>query len=188
MKKIYWETILELTARIYVFIFLNLYGCAKLFGGQFYTSKSIPERVLESTIDEISNFDLAWSFMGRSFGYMAFIGISEILGAWLLIFNRTKILGALVLLIILVNVIVFDIFFLDAYGALASAIIYTLLIILILWINRNTLLRAIKIIVFKQGENRQKLSFITLIIITLLMAILFGLDQSIVNFLGHGKG
>ena len=58
MKKINWEHIIELAARLYVFIFLNVYGWAKLLGGQFYTPNRTPESVLTTTIQEVSNLCL----------------------------------------------------------------------------------------------------------------------------------
>lgn len=188
MKKINWERVVDLAARIYVFIFLNVYGWAKLFGGQFYTPDKTPEIVLETTIQDVSDFDLAWTFMGRSLGYMVFLGISEILGAWLLLFNRTKLLGALILLIILVNVIAFDIFFLDKYGALASAVIYMLLLLVVLWINRMSIRTALSALMGGTAWRIEQASLLTFVLAALLMAVIFGLDQFVVNLLGHGKG
>jgi len=189
MNKGNWKYVLELCCRLYVFIFLNVYGWAKLFGGQFYTPDNMPNTVLQSTIAEVSNFDLAWSFMGRSFGYLLFIGLSEIIGAWLLLFNRTKLLGACILLVVLVNVIVFDIFFLDAYGALASAILYSLLLLTILWLNRSIIQKVFKTITAKTNILHEGTSKPLLLVLSLLlMILLFGLDQFVVNLLGHGKG
>ncbi len=186
----YWTQIIELGCRGYVFLFLNVYGWAKLFGGQFYTSDNIPEVVMQTTIAEVSNFDLAWSFMGRSYGYLLFIGLSEIIGAWLLLFNKTKLLGASMLLVILLNVIVFDIFFLDAYGALGSALIYSFLLLVMLWINRQSFKNAFHNLIsgnsykIPSGQSLLGLAFL----IMLFMALVFGVDQMVVNLLGHGKG
>lgn len=190
MKTRNWKQIIELGCRGYVFLFLNVYGWAKIFGGQFYTSNKMPETVLKTTIANISDFDLAWAFMGRSYGYLLFIGLSEIIGAWLLLFTRTKLLGTSMLLVILLNVIVFDIFFLDAYGALGSAIIYSLLLLVVLWINRNSVLQAFQSLTFttrnKKTLDQSKLQLVLLAL--LLMALIFGVDQLVVNLLGHGKG
>jgi hypothetical protein len=93
MKTIHPKQLLELAFRLYVFVFLNVYGLGKLLGGQFYTPESIPEEVASIPLGVASNFDLAWTFMGRSYGYILFIGISQLLGAWMLLFPRTKLLG-----------------------------------------------------------------------------------------------
>ena len=68
---------------------------------------------------------------------MLFIGIGEIVGALMLLFNRTKLIGTIILIPIMANVIVFDIFFLDKYGALASAILYFAMLLIILYINKE---------------------------------------------------
>ena len=48
---------------------------------------------------------------------------AEIVGAWLLLWDRTKLFGVAILLPVMVNIIVFDIIFLDTHGATASATI-----------------------------------------------------------------
>ena len=92
------------------------------------------------------------------------------------------------LLTILVNVIVFDIFFLDKYGALASAVIYTLLLVVILWINRFSLINAMKTLTSDQLWKTKWPGLLTFILAGLVMALIFGLDQFVVNLLGHGEG
>jgi uncharacterized membrane protein (UPF0127 family) len=181
--------VIEWGCRIYVFIFLFTYGAAKLFGGQFYTPSDLPPDVAIMTLSQAPNFELAWTFMGRSFGYMAFIGVSEIIGAVLLLFNRTKLLGTVILITIMTNVIVFDIFFLDKYGALASATIYTIMLFIILYLNKNEVIEAFKNLTKKDESDiplNQKIGLFAFSV--LFMAIIFGIDQLIVNLLGHGKG
>ncbi|MBY0502893.1 MAG: hypothetical protein K2X03_03220 [Bryobacteraceae bacterium] len=85
--------------------------------------------------------------MGASFAYILFIGVAEIIGAWLLLWERTKLLGVAILLPIMVNIIVFDaIFFENAggYGALASATIYTILLFVILALNQESVRPAVE--------------------------------------------
>jgi apolipoprotein N-acyltransferase len=53
-----------------------------------------------TTLGEATGFDLAWTFMGFSFAYILFIGLAEIVGAWLLLcaifyLNKERVLGAL---------------------------------------------------------------------------------------------
>ncbi len=80
--------------------------------------------------------------MGYSFAYILFIGLAEVVGAWLLLWERTKLLGVAILLPVMVNILVFDIIFLDAYGALASATIYTVLLLVILICNKEAVSRG----------------------------------------------
>ena len=85
MKRFDFKEILELTCRLYVFFFLTAYGVGKIIGGQFYTAARMPDGLELMPIGQVSDFDLAWVFMGRSFGYMLVIALAEIFGAVLLL-------------------------------------------------------------------------------------------------------
>lgn len=181
---------IELGARWYVFIFLNVYGIGKILGGQFYRRGHLPPDVAQTLLGEAGPFELAWTFMGYSFAYILFIGLAEILGAWLLLWERTKLLGVAILLPIMVNILVFDVVFLDKYGALASATIYTALLFVILAFNGARVRQALQPLLIPGPygqmtlDGKAKLAFAAL----LLMAVLFAFDQAMVNLLGHGKG
>ena len=190
MKTINYKETLEIVFRLYVFFFLTVYGLGKIFGGQFYGPDAIPPEIANMPIEQISDFDLAWVFMGRSFGYILFIGLAEVIGAVLLLFNRTKLVGTLILIPILVNVIVFDIFFLDKYGALASATLYLIMLFAILLINKEKIIKVIKTLLqfdaTSKTSNKEKLLKFSAVL--LIIAVVFVLDQLVVNWLGHGKG
>jgi hypothetical protein len=176
----------ELVARWYVFLFLNLYGIAKIAGGQFYRRGRLPEDVANTLLRDAAAFDLAWTFMGYSFVYILFIGLAEIVGAWLLLWERTKLLGVAILLPIMVNILVFDVVFLDKYGALASATIYTLLLIAILLFNKETVVRAMQTLMPAAPRSRKTVR--TVIVVLVVMGLLFAVDQTFVSLLGHGRG
>jgi hypothetical protein len=182
--------VIELAARWYVFIFLNAYGLGKIAGGQFYRRGRLPEDVAKMLLGEANAFDLAWTFMGYSFAYILFIGLAEVAGAWLLLWDRTKLLGVAILLPVMVNIIVFDIIFLDVYGALASATIYTLLLLVILVCNKEAVGEALRALVPqtqpKQVPLKQKAK--TAIVALVVMGVVFAFDQLLVNLLGHGRG
>ncbi len=181
----------ELAARWYVFIFLNNYGLGKIAGGQFYRRGHLPADVARTTLGQAGGFDLAWTFMGHSFAYILFIGLAEVLGAWLLLWNRTKLLGVAVLFPVMVNILVFDvIFFEDGYGAVASATIYTLLLVVIVLCNRERVRQAIAVLTaprpsewLPSGDRRK-----TIILALLAMAVLLVFDQVLTHLLGYGRG
>lgn len=190
MKRFDFKEILELTCRYYVFFFLTAYGIGKVIGGQFYTRARMPDEIALMPIGLVPDFELAWVFMGRSFGYILFIGLAEILGAVLLLFDRTKLIGTLILIPIMANVIVFDIFFLDEYGALASATLYMLMLFIILVINKEQISTILKELVqtnvsLKISSKEKVLKY--LMVLGIIVLIFIG-DQLIVNLLGHGKG
>ena len=190
MKRINFKETIEVVCRLYVFFFLTAYGLGKVFGAQFYTPDLIPTEIETMPISQIPDFDLAWVFMGRSYGYMLFIGIAEFIGAIMLLFNKMKLIGTFILIPIMVNVIIFDIFFLDEYGALASAIIYFIMLLIILWINKENIMKVIKTLtkfdrIMKTSIKEQivKYSYVLLIII-----VIFTFNQLLVNWLGYGNG
>ena len=128
--------------------------------------------------------------MGRSFGYILFIGLAEVMGASLLLFNKTKLIGTLMLIPIMVNVIVFDIFFLDAYGALGSASIYFFMLLTILLLNKEAIRKIVVTLVSVQVASPISFSdkILKFLIVLVLMGLIFIGDQLMVNLLGHGKG
>lgn len=189
MKKKYKETI-EIVCRLYVFFFLTAYGLGKVIGAQFYSPGLIPSEIEIMPIGMVPDFELAWVFMGRSYGYMLFIGLAEVIGALLLLFNKTKLVGTLILIPIMVNVIVFDIFFLDEYGALAGATLYFLMLLTILVINKEKMSNILKELVGTKVQLKSSFKEKTFkySIVLGIIVLIFIADQLIVNLLGYGKG
>lgn len=184
------KRVIETAARWYVFFFLNAYGVGKIIGGQFYTPDRMPPEVASTTLGNAQAFDLAWTFMGYSFTYILFIGLAEVIGAWLLLRERTKLLGVFILLPIMANILVFDVIFLDKYGALASATIYTLLLFVILYLNREHVRRAFRALTSATSKSETPLAEKAKVagLALAAMALLFAFDQLLVNFFGHGRG
>lgn len=189
-QEFFARTVLELAARWYVFIFLNIYGLAKVAGGQFYRRGRLPDEVANTLLGNAGAFELAWTFMGYSFAYILFIGLAEVVGAWLLLWEKTKLVGVAVLFPVMVNIVVFDIIFLDTYGALASATIYTVLLLAILFFNKERVLEAVRALMPERnpGQPISRLSPRLVGAALLLMGILFAVDQALVNYFGHGRG
>ncbi|MEK6154693.1 hypothetical protein WIW50_15600 [Flavobacteriaceae bacterium 3-367] len=178
--------IYELVCRLYVFGFLNFYGIGKIMGGQFYRRGRLPEDVAAITLENASAFNIAWTFMGYSYGYILFVGILQIIGAWFLLLNKTKIIGVFILLPIMVNIIVFDIIFLESKGALANAMLYFLLLNLILYFNKEKIQKAFAILTNKIKINNNQISSLTsktkrVLVIAGIMTLLFVVDQLLVN-------
>jgi hypothetical protein len=84
---------------------LATYGVIKVFDRQFPAPTA--ERLL-STIGDASPMGLMWTFMGASRPYEQFGGAMELLAATLLIFRRTRLLGALVACGVMGNVFVLN--------------------------------------------------------------------------------
>ncbi|NQV52847.1 MAG: hypothetical protein HQ500_06670 [Flavobacteriales bacterium] len=190
MRRFDFKEILETTCRFYVFVFLSMYGIGKIIGGQFYTAARIPDEIAQMPIGLVPDFELAWTFMGRSFGYILIIALAEIIGAFLLLFHKTKLFGVLILIPIMVNVIVFDIFFLDEYGALAGASLYLLMLLTIVVLNKEKMNNILKELLRTQvpPKTSSKEKFLNYLIVLVIMVLIFIGDQFIVGLFGYGKG
>ena len=178
---------LEWAARIHVFVLLNIYGSGKILGGQFYRRGALPDDVASIPLSEASAYDLGWTFMGYSQEYILFIGISQIVGAWCLLWNKTKFIGIAVLFPILVNIIVFDIIFLDQKGALFSACLYLGLLILILILNKETVTKTLQLITDtdRKFESRSISDIGHLGVAVIIFGGVFTIEQLLVRLIGH---
>ncbi len=174
--------IFELVCRWYVFIFLNFYGLGKIAGMQFYRKGRLPAEVAELTLDSADAFSLAWTFMGYSFPYILFVGILQIIGAWFLLWNKTKFFGVLILLPIMANIIIFDIIFLEKKGATVNATIYFLMLLGILWINKSQIAKVLKVI--SEVPIGKKITIKTVLKVLAIMGMVFVVDQFFVALAG----
>ncbi len=88
------------------------------------------------------------------------------------------------------SAVVFDIIFLDKLGALASASIYTALLLVILLCSQQKVGQAFRTLTAAgAAQQRSRRSRVLTVALALLaMAALFAFDQMLVNLLGHGRG
>lgn len=89
-------------------IYLIQYGLIKVVKLQF---PDLSFYRLTQTVGDMSPMGLAWTFIGYSSGYNLFIGLGELIGGALLLHRRTTLLGALVSLVVLVNIVAINMFF-----------------------------------------------------------------------------
>lgn len=89
------------------FIFLS-YGVAKLAGYQF----GVTPEVLAQPLGQVGLDHVAWYCFAHE-PFSAFIGISQITASALLLWNRTALLGALLLFPIALTIFIIDITFLN---------------------------------------------------------------------------
>jgi uncharacterized membrane protein YphA (DoxX/SURF4 family) len=88
--------------RYYLAITMFTYGFAKVFKTQF----PFPgiTRLMEP-YGQSSPMGLAWTFMGYSTAYNWFTGLGEIIGGALLLFRKTTVLGAVILVAVIGNIV-----------------------------------------------------------------------------------
>lgn len=177
---------LELAARWYVFLMLTIYGIGKLAGGQFYRKGFLPPHLARKALADVSGFELAWTFMGHSPKYVAFVGLSQIVGAVLLLHSRTKLFGVAILVPILLNIIVFDVVFDVPAGALVSGSLYLSLLFFVLYANWHKVHRILREMWYLLPNEKapQPEGLMLAGIIILLIVLLRGIEQAMMNHIG----
>ena len=98
-----------------------------------------------------------WAFYGYSYNFSLLIGFFEILGAILIFFRKTRLIGSIFTSFILCNIIIQDYIF-DII-ALKTAIFYQFLLLIIMFFNKKKLEEAFKSLLIKTEFlfNRQLL-------------------------------
>lgn len=93
---------LQTSAAYILAFFLFKYGFDKLFQFQFYAPEP---NTLHTPLGSLSKDILFWSSMGTSASYNTFMGLIEVIPGFLLLYHRTRLLGGLIALGVLVNVL-----------------------------------------------------------------------------------
>ena len=83
------------------------FGWAKIFHRQFV----IPLSKFDLPYKSFSSSDLFWTFFSHSYLFGCIIAALQIGGAMLLLFHRTRLVGVFILLPILANILLMDIFY-----------------------------------------------------------------------------
>jgi hypothetical protein len=122
-------------ARFFASFLLLVYGFAKLNGSQF----TILASELDKPMGQVSGFWLTWYYFGYSPIYGNFIALVQVLGAILLTFRKTTLLGTCILLPLTTNIILIDVFYSIDPGALTVAVLIEAALILILSFHKAEL-------------------------------------------------
>lgn len=100
------DVLLDLLA-LYLSLVLLRYGFVKVLATQFPRLWAN----LDTPPLELNPMRVAWQFFGYSRGYQQFLGWGEVLPAVLLLFRRTRTLGAFIATVVMLNVFVVNVFF-----------------------------------------------------------------------------
>ena len=115
--------------------FIN-YGYGKLVGGQF----GITAAQAALPVGQLGLFKLSWYLFAQE-PFRSFVGVSQVVAGLLLLWNRTALLGALLLLPIAANVLVVDLTYIKILPTFAWRLSYYIgLIFLIFWHYRDRML------------------------------------------------
>jgi hypothetical protein len=166
-KKFLILDILETALRIWTGFFVFLYGIAKSvqFGGT---------QSFDVSIKDATGMELMWAFFGATEEYPLIIGGLQVLGSVLLVFNRTKLLGALLLTPIFINIILLDILYGVHFGALLNAIIFQSVFVFIIIQQRKRIIKVFRLLTIEKDRTVSfQLKMLKLVLATLLAIVFF---------------
>jgi len=114
------------------------YGFAKVLKTQFATMYSRND----TPVGKLSGFELTWHYFGYSYKLALILAALQIGGAVMLLFRRTTLLGVCILMPVMVNIVLINVFYSIAVGAFLVSIIITTALTYLMILNRRPLIRA----------------------------------------------
>ena len=165
--------------RTLFFVVFMSYGIGKLTGGQF---GNLTQEELNTPIKDLSLFKVGWYLFDHQ-PFKAFIGISQIIAALLLLFNRTYIIGLLIFLPIITNILIIDLTIMP-YGFKVAFFFrltfYLLYIALILFHFKKSLNPGFRVLIENRDFKPQitnKWKYLYLILIIPILEMISGIFQ-----------
>lgn len=122
--------------RYWLSLSISSYGFAKLLRTQFQT----PEFFLDMPLNSVNGIGLTWYFFGYSYPFSVIIAIFQLAGAVLLLYRRSTLLGVMILLPVMVNIVLINIFYNIGIGAFFTSVSYTIALLFFIFLNKNRLL------------------------------------------------
>ncbi len=127
----YFQTIIA----FYVAFQITTYGSAKILKTQFQA----PNYILETPIGDLNGFWLTWTYYGYSQTMAYILGWTQVIGAILLLFQRTRLIGVFILLPVLVNIDLIDHFYTISPLAYYNSLHYTFILIFLMLLDYDKL-------------------------------------------------
>ena len=121
--------------RYWLALSISTYGFAKILKTQFQTS----EYRLDMPLSSVDGMSLTWYYFGYSYPMAVIIALFQIGGSILLLYRRTTLLGAMILLPVMVNIVLINLFYKISAGALFNSVIYSLALVFFLLLHRKKL-------------------------------------------------
>lgn len=117
---------------------LSSFGWKKIFHLQF----QVPLHIVDEPVGHLSGEWLTWFYFGyaRAFAYL--VGGIQILGSVLLLFRKTRLLGVMVILPVILNIMFINIFYQLNPGALFQSIVLVIGVIFILMLDYKRLVET----------------------------------------------
>jgi hypothetical protein len=118
---------------------LYFYGVSKLTGHQL----TVSDDIAKTPVGALSGYWLTWFYYSHSHVYKDILGLTQVAGASLLLFRRTTLIGALMMMPVMANILLINIFYSISAGAEVNAGFILACMFLLLWHQRRTLVSVL---------------------------------------------
>ncbi len=114
---------------------LFTYASSKMLGRQF----TLPPEIAVRPAGALTGYQLAWLYYGHSHAYAVILGLIQLGGGALLLLRKTALLGAALTLPVVTNIVMINVFFHIAWGALCTSAFIFASMLAVLWHSRHAL-------------------------------------------------
>ncbi|KQS31010.1 hypothetical protein [Dyadobacter sp. Leaf189] len=150
------HAVLQGVIRYWLAYSISVYGFAKILKTQLQS----PEFNLDIPVGELSGFALTWYYFGYSYTLAVILALFQVGGSILLLFRRTTLIGVMVLLPVMVNIVLINMFYQIAVGAFFNSVIYTISLTFLLLLDFQKLKTAFWDLVEKLPRVSDKSGFL----------------------------
>lgn len=126
---------MQVIIRYWLAFIISLYGFGKLLKTQLQPAVYD----FDTPLGEVSGYRLTWFFFGYSYPLVVIIGLLQLGGALLLLYRRTRLLGVVILLPVMVNIVLINLFYTINEGAFVTSIFITLGLLFLLLLDWHKL-------------------------------------------------
>ena len=99
----------------------------------------LPASFAQKPIGSLSGYELTWYYFGYSHAYTYILGTIQVFSATLLLFRKTSLIAALVMLPVMANIVMINVFYWIGWGPMRTSLFITVALLLILWREREAL-------------------------------------------------
>ncbi|HEY2364516.1 MAG TPA: hypothetical protein VGK36_25600 [Candidatus Angelobacter sp.] len=150
---------------------LLVYASTKLVGRQFH----VPAAMALRPAGSLSGYQLAWFYYGYSHTYEVILGMVELAGGALLLFRKTALLGAALMLPVMTNIVMINVFYVIGWGAMCTSTFIFASMLAVLWHHRHALVGVFWTDQAGEPANARRYYRITAALVVLLVITLMGL-------------
>jgi hypothetical protein len=119
---------------------IGTYGAAKLLTIQF----QLPEYVQDMPVGRFNGIMLTWYYFSYSKGMAWIVGLLQCAGGALLVFRRTELAGALLLLPVLINIVLINLFYDIQLAAFINSLLFTGICLYLVYLHAGWIRAALR--------------------------------------------